>query len=250
MIVRLIRWSIGNRFLVLLGTAMKLSEAVALAEGIIPWGQYLHWEELQFVRAKELPSDCDEASRIGVVAHWLASLYVVLEGWKELSLQDDRIALLLSQYPEHSDVLRRCRNAVYHFQKSPLDPRLAKCLQNEDEELEWCAALHYEFQRFLMEIVSTIHQAGSIGKKAALDLIGAIGWFPTHPLERHLTEFHTLCKGFETLVGADDSSLADEARAFIESARAEISAIDLGPLSSGLKRVGAINSTSGMNAKP
>ena len=50
---------------------------------------------------------------IAFTHYWLASLYVVVEGWKELQLRHPEIDRLIV---EHEESLRRFRNAVYHFQ--------------------------------------------------------------------------------------------------------------------------------------
>jgi hypothetical protein len=98
---------------------------------------------------------CDEettpAELIGVVAHWLAAEYIVLEGWRQLEAADANIEMILALYPDHSDVLRKCRNAVYHFQTEILDARIINCVNDEDEELSFAVALHFEFQRYLFQ---------------------------------------------------------------------------------------------------
>jgi hypothetical protein len=45
---------------------------------------------------------------------WLATLFVVSEGWKKLKVADVEINTLIAQ---HLDSLRLFRNAVYHFQR-------------------------------------------------------------------------------------------------------------------------------------
>ena len=212
-------------------------------ESLVPWGQYLHWAELQFSQFKKQQPEIDSASAIGATAHWLAAEYVVLEGWEELGLQDDRITRLLATYPEHRDILRRCRNAVYHYQPRVLDPRLAKCLKNEDEELRWCVALHFEFQRVLLGVAGALFRAGDDGTKVAESLARAIGWLPTHPFAEPLDRVRTLCEEFEALLGEDDSPLAADARSFIETIRRDIRALDLNPVTSALNRMAGTNPT-------
>src|ERR1035438_8622720 len=107
----------------------------SLVNQMLAWGQYLHWAHLQLERFVQLPEDEEMPVRIATISHWLASEYVVLEGWRELGITGGRVSKLLELYPEHQETLRRCRNAVYHFQNHPLDPRIATCVQNEDEEL-------------------------------------------------------------------------------------------------------------------
>lgn len=49
--------------------------------------------------------------------YWLGALQVAVEGWRSLCLADPEIAQLLSD-TQHCDVLRRARNAIFHFQRS------------------------------------------------------------------------------------------------------------------------------------
>lgn len=55
------------------------------------------------------------------IAYWFAALYVVVEGWEELSLADPDIDGHLRD--PHRAVLRRFRNGVFHFQKDWHDDR-------------------------------------------------------------------------------------------------------------------------------
>src|SRR5665648_392807 len=50
---------------------------------------------------------------------WYSLLQVVVEGYKELDYQDNRIDGLLSQ-EEYVDALRRFRNATFHYQEDPI----------------------------------------------------------------------------------------------------------------------------------
>jgi hypothetical protein len=47
--------------------------------------------------------------------HWLASLYVVAEGWREIELSDETVNAMIDR---HLSDLRVFRNAVFHFQKT------------------------------------------------------------------------------------------------------------------------------------
>ena len=77
-------------------------------------------------------------------APWLASLYVIVEGWHDLNLSDEVIDGLLT--PTHVDSLRRFRNGVFHFQKNYFDDRFLGLLNSNGPE--WAVKLHREFGRF------------------------------------------------------------------------------------------------------
>jgi hypothetical protein len=67
--------------------------------------------------------------------YWLASLFVVSEGWKALKIDDPQINRLID---EHWDSLRLFRNAVFHFQ-----PEDRKHKQFFDvDKFNWAEELH------------------------------------------------------------------------------------------------------------
>jgi hypothetical protein len=51
---------------------------------------------------------------------WCGMLLTVIEGYQELHLQDVQVDKLLQQ-TTRVDVLRRCRNGIFHFQKDYFD---------------------------------------------------------------------------------------------------------------------------------
>lgn len=209
----------------------------APVEQLIAWGQYMHWAHIQFGNFRSFDPAGEQASRIGIVAHWLAAEHVVLEGWTDLKISDQRVTRLLSVYPEHANLLRRCRNAVYHFQKSPLDDRLTRMLLGEDEEITWSVALHFEFQGVLLQLADQLRSAGAHGRQVVVSLAGAIGWFPRHPYADEVEPLLASCREYEEVVGSSNSPEADNARVHIAQIRAELAALDMYPLTSSLKRM-------------
>ena len=191
---------------------------------IAAWGQYLHWAHLQLQQFTSLAEDDVMAVRIAAISQWLAAEYVVLEGWRELGVSGAAVSKLLQLYPEHCETLRRCRNAVYHYQNELLDSRITKCLQNENEELTWAAALHEEFQRFLA-IYPYLHK-GTLSEQGELadEIAACIGWFPDKTLVG--SQFRILRKGLKLyeIVSSDLSPKGDETRAMIERTNREMTA--------------------------
>ncbi|MBI5862926.1 MAG: hypothetical protein HZB38_00150 [Planctomycetes bacterium] len=59
------------------------------------------------------------------MAHWYAGMYCVIEGWRVLKLSDPTVTALLRQ-KGMVDRLRKCRNAIYHFQGNVIDDRITK----------------------------------------------------------------------------------------------------------------------------
>lgn len=179
-----------------------------------------------------------KADKIGIVSHWLASEYVVLEGWKQLNEKDSKIDKLIALYPEHCEALRRCHNAVYHFQTEPLDDRIGRCLENKNEELSWSVVLHYEFQRFLLNY-AYVNLDGTLAEKeqTAQLLNRCIGWFPTEVVSAEVLKLYKKAVEFSALVDDDISPLGIESKKFIASVLEQVKNFEGEPLFYKLKRV-------------
>lgn len=203
---------------------------------IVAWGQYIHWAQLQFERFASIKDGDSDSHQIGVVAHWLAAEYVVLEGWRELGITDKRVSKLIQLYPENCDTLRRCRNAVYHFQSQILDRRIIDCLQNKNEEAMWATALHYEFQRILIAYPYAL--SGTIEEQTELadEMAHCIGWMPQHIPATKRIELLRKCVQFHQMLTANDSPNIEEGSRLIDSTLKQLAEIEDMPLISKLTR--------------
>ena len=85
---------------------------------------------------------------VALMSYWYAALYVVIEGWRELGLKDDRIDELLTS--EHADRLRVHRNATCHYQAEYFVKKWNR-FEKEPGSVEWVWALDREFSRFFMK---------------------------------------------------------------------------------------------------
>jgi len=139
-------------------------------ESIVSFGQHLHWSQMQFEHFRTFDEESNEAEFVGALSHWLASVYVAAEGWHELGLPDSTISSLISTYDDLYQLMRRFRNAVYHFQSKPLSVKLTDFLASGSEGVPFSRALLFELQRFLVNSVPD----DSIGQEIRL----AIGWWP------------------------------------------------------------------------
>jgi hypothetical protein len=76
--------------------------------------------------------------------YWLGTLYLIVEGWRELKLQDSAIDNLIDL---HLDSLRLFRNATFHYQRRP-----DKDFQFFDRSrTNWAKELHDAFDRYFHE---------------------------------------------------------------------------------------------------
>ncbi|HTQ30633.1 MAG TPA: hypothetical protein VMI53_05430 [Opitutaceae bacterium] len=69
------------------------------------------------------------------MALWYGSLYVVIEGWRELGLSDPMIDPFLVS--PHVENLRRYRNGAFHFQKEYFDSRFTEIMQDSASSVPW-----------------------------------------------------------------------------------------------------------------
>ena len=77
---------------------------------------------------------------------WYALLYVVIEGYREVGKKDDAIDKLLFDEPL-VDMLRRFRNAMFHYQADPFSEKLLDFLQAE-KSTEWSRQVNAAFKAF------------------------------------------------------------------------------------------------------
>lgn len=79
-----------------------------------------------------------------------SSIYLVIEGYQSLRLNDPEIDHLLAS--PFVDRLRLFRNASFHFQKDPLSRKQLQFFGTEEERTEdWLNALYRAFERFFRE---------------------------------------------------------------------------------------------------
>lgn len=79
--------------------------------------------------------------------YWYSGLYVVIEGYRELQLQDAKIDALL-QSP-NVDALRLLRNASFHFQKEFFSPKMMHFIGSPDS-VPWVHSLTEAFSDYFL----------------------------------------------------------------------------------------------------
>lgn len=90
-----------------------------------------------------------QASLFQAMCVWYALLQVVVEGYRALKCADERIDALLVQ-SECADLLRRFRNATFHYQEDPISQKHVDFIVAPDSE-KWVRNLNKEFKRFFEE---------------------------------------------------------------------------------------------------
>jgi hypothetical protein len=122
---------------------------------------------------KELEALGQQMSKIQTLVVFYALFYVVIEGYRELKLEDESIKVLLGKN-DYEDRLRRFRNAVFHFQKHPFDRRLIEFLDAEDSE-NWIRELYVAFKRFFLRELPIAQSLERLNKGESLS--AAMGEF-------------------------------------------------------------------------
>lgn len=89
------------------------------------------------------------------MSYWYASLYVVIEGWKELKSHDQPIDRLLEN-KQYVDLLKRYRNGIFHFQKKYFDERLMNFIKEGEKTAIWAKSLHNEFSRYFLNYFKSV----------------------------------------------------------------------------------------------
>ena len=81
------------------------------------------------------------------LSYWYASMYVVIEGWKELGLSDPEVDALLES--ENVQLLKRYRNGVFHFQTDYLDDRFFGFMEAQGT-VSWIRSVRESMSRFFL----------------------------------------------------------------------------------------------------
>lgn len=115
---------------------------------------------------------------IGLMSAWYASLWVVVEGWKELKLDDPSIDELLEAAPKYVDLLRRYRNGVFHYQPRLIEHRLGDFLSEGEGAVYWVHLLHEQFCRYYWELVERPDISAPLHSEIRDSVIGIVGWIP------------------------------------------------------------------------
>ncbi|WP_146041081.1 hypothetical protein [Vibrio vulnificus] len=184
-------------------------------KNIMVLGQYAHWARLQEQTCKvSLNWETPDSESIARLAHWLAALYVVIEGWKDFKIDDKRVNALLELYAENVELLRRCRNAVYHCQKELFDPKIQTALQGKEMAM-WAAVLQDEIECFIYMYPFFKYGVSQQSYELHEEFIGCIGWQPNNTFSSW-SETYLKCADYLSNNGRSELEKTDENDALIQ----------------------------------
>lgn len=92
----------------------------------------------QMTRGEQI-ADGDTQRVLGLLSFWLASLWVLVEGWKELGLSHSGVDPYLAD--SRLALLRRFRHYVFHFQSDYDSPKQRDLYEEQGAHLTWVLTL-------------------------------------------------------------------------------------------------------------
>lgn len=87
-----------------------------------------------------------DISEMSYLSLWLASLFAVLEGFRELEIESSKIDALSA---EHWDSLRLLRNGTFHFQ--PVHNKQSQFFTGNVSRIEWAKNVHSALKQYFSD---------------------------------------------------------------------------------------------------
>lgn len=195
-------------------------------ESLVVWGRYLYWAEINKLKLENLFDSTDVLEKIptseflAYSSLWYGSLFVVIEGWEALNLQDNTISQLLSEHQKLKSLLRRYRNGVYHFQPKLLDDRFVAFGKARDNSYLWARLLHEEFVRYFSDWIVSLPGDQTQKEEIKNSIKEIIGWVPENTFNNRIRSLSCLIQASEEML--NDSEGTQESlsfRNFVESTK-------------------------------
>lgn len=113
------------------------------------WADKMRYDFHRLIIAKENQDEFIFLEYVHIyMSYWYGALFVLIEGWQFLKLHDEAIDKLLES--PYLDLLRRYRNAVFHFQSKFSDKRFVELMLSGEECVDWVRQVHAEFGRYFL----------------------------------------------------------------------------------------------------
>jgi hypothetical protein len=104
--------------------------------------------------------DRESIDAVMYMSYWYAGLFVVIEGWRELDLQDANVNVLLTS--PNVELLKRYRNGVFHYQKKYFDRRILDFVEDGIDPVHWVRSLHSALSAFFLDWCKTHNADGNL----------------------------------------------------------------------------------------
>ena len=113
---------------------------------------FVHQPVPEAERDQDLPPEMIElaefSSSMSRIVVWYSLLYVVIEGYAELGMNDDNVDAVLEN-EEMVSYLRRFRNSVFHYQPELMPKKHLEFLAADGSEV-WARSLNRALDRFFL----------------------------------------------------------------------------------------------------
>lgn len=90
-----------------------------------------------------------KASKFNRIMVWYALLYVVVEGYRELKISYGPLDEVLAE-GEYESLMRRFRNATFHYQENPFSAKLIDFLEKSESEA-WIQRLNKQLEALFLD---------------------------------------------------------------------------------------------------
>ena len=211
-------------------------------ERFICWARYLHFADLhrrRYIAWGESKGQSDdwEASweLIALQSAFYASMWVVVEGWREVPLSDPSVDELLAANPQYLELLQRYRNSVFHYQSSfgEIHKRQMGLLADGKTAGPWLHLLHDEFCRVYWETVPRAelspgpsarndryaHRAAELASEIRHCMLSLVGWIPSHIVSARAQKIRETCDAAMALLREAGDFESDEALQLLKVVR-------------------------------
>jgi hypothetical protein len=191
---------------------------------ILSWARYLYFADLARRNFDEFaisPHDVEKWPDwwrfFALMSQWYAAEYVVIEGWRDVRLQDKIIDEMLNRCPDLVELLRRYRNGVFHYQPKLIEPRFTDFLLRGDQAVEWIHYLHGEFERYYWSLIKEL----SVEDKNEVEesFLDIVGWIPDNIPESKAESIEALLKQAETITLDYSDPKAEEIKMLVTAGR-------------------------------
>ncbi|MEA1981327.1 MAG: hypothetical protein U9N54_10175 [candidate division Zixibacteria bacterium] len=175
-------------------------------EKFMCWARYLFWAEICRNRLESLFDSSENSEEISTnefiaySSQWYGSLYVVIEGWEKLELNDAMIDKLLIEHENLIELLKRYRNGVFHFQTKLLDNRFIDFWKAKDNSYLWARLLHEEFIRYFSDYLASAPGDSEQKREIKNSIKEVIGWVPEGTFNDRVRALDELLHEAEALI--------------------------------------------------
>jgi len=105
-------------------------------------------QELRNIGSNEITFEGSLTNHYLYLDLWYGMLYVVIEGWIDLKLENFKINKQLED-PILNE-LKRFRNGIFHFQNNYFDKRFIDFISNKNS-VKWIRETHDEFSKWFLQ---------------------------------------------------------------------------------------------------